>query len=498
MEHWEEGNNTLAVKSLLTFDQDHDGDQELVFGDEFCTNIAFLTNFGDANNALFTEAILDYPSSTNPIDFFIFPGLFLEDLNFDGRKDLIASPNVFENFGLGVDFRHSSHFYANDGVSGGEFFTFQSDQFLQDEMIELGENAVPVFYDTDGDGDEDLIVGHRGENQGLSYYATFYHYENVGTTQVPDFVLSSEDYLELNSENLNTLKPSFGDLDGDGWLDFMFSAADASGQTFIWYFLNSSSSGFQPLDPFPQVLPSTIQAGDHPYFQDINNDGRADMLLGRRTGRLEYWLNTSSEGSISFELVDEALAGIIDDSFRRELVPLADDINNDGELELITTDATGIMRVYSDFLDNNGQSVFDLVIEPAENLSLTRSRWGRGASLAIANLGGQLPHLVVGSKQGGLLLFENYSIPGSGPGNEPFLMELFPNPGTGLISLRGNQNFTIEIYNTMGQLVLGDLGNPDQSIIRFDSRRLHPGIYLVNGISSTGSRFVQKLIVARE
>jgi hypothetical protein len=486
-------------KSVLAFDQDHDGDHDVIFGDEFCTNIAFLENFGDVNDALFTEALLDYPSAANPIDFFIFPGLFWEDLNFDGRKDLVASPNVFENFGLGVDFKHSSHLYTNDGITDGEFFTFQTDEFLQNAMIELGESVVPVFFDTDSDGDEDLIMGHRGTNEGSNFMATFHHYENVGSAQQSEFVLSSEDYLELSSENLNTLKPSFGDLDGDGRSDLIFSAANASGQTFIWYFLNSTSSGFDPINPLPSILPVTIQAGDHPFFQDINSDGRADMLLGRRTGRLEYWINTSSGGTFSFELVDEAFAGIIDDSFRRELVPLTGDINNDGALELITTDATGVMRVYTDFIDNNnGQQVNDMVIEPAEGMALTRSRWGRGASLAIANLGNQLPHLVVGSKQGGLLLLENYSSPGNGSGGESFTFELFPNPALEEITLRGNQNFTIEIYNTLGQLVMGDLGNPDQSLIRFDSRQLQPGIYLVNAISSSGSRKVHKLIIARE
>jgi hypothetical protein len=65
-------------KSLLIFDQDHDGAVDLIFSDEFCTNIAFLHNEGDANNALFNSAVLNYPNSTNPIDFFIFPGLFME------------------------------------------------------------------------------------------------------------------------------------------------------------------------------------------------------------------------------------------------------------------------------------------------------------------------------------------------------------------------------------------------------------------------------------
>ena len=488
-------------KSILAVDFDHDGDQDLIFGDEFCTNIAYLDNKGDNETALFTDAILDYPNAANPIDFFIFPGLFFEDLNFDGRKDLVASPNVFENFGLGVDFKSSSYLYTNDNVTGGEFFTFQTGNFMQDNMLEFGESAVPTFFDIDGDGDQDMVVGHRGNRESTEFFATFYFYDNIGTSQEPAFSLSSNDYLGFSSEKLNTLKPSFGDIDGDGRSDLLFSAADGSAQTSIYYVLNEASTGFQPATSFPQILSFEIQAGDHPYIADINADGRADLLLGRRTGRLEYWRNNSTGGIIGFELINDAFAGIIDDSFRRELVPMASDLNGDGILELATIDATGVMRIYTNFSESSesspSQMVFDMLIAPTQAEDAVRSRWGRGASLSSAQLGGQLPHLVVGSRQGGLYLLENFSQPGGGNGGSEFTMELFPNPGKGLVTLRGNQNFTIEVYNTLGQLVMGDLGNPEQSLIRFDSRLLHPGIYLVNGISANGGRHVIKLLVTR-
>ncbi len=486
-------------KSLLLFDPDHNGAMDLIFGDEFCTNIAFMENQGDGDNALFTEGIVNYPNSSNPIDFFIFPCLFMADVNFDGREDLLASPGVFENFGLGVDFRRSSHLYLNDGVTGLEIFNiFETDQFLQERMIELGENAAPVFFDVDGDSDEDMIVGHRGNREGGSYFATYHFYENTGTAEEPLFQLISEDYLGLADLTLNTLKPSFGDLDGDGRKDLLFSAANGSGQTNIYYFLNSTSNGFQPGNSTPEVLNFNIQAGDHPHFADMNFDGKADLLLGRRAGRLEYWRNTSSGGSFSFELLNDALAGIIDDSFRRELAPMAADINNDGEVELVTTDATGVMRVYRDFLDateSNPPQVFDLVIEPATDENSVRSRWGRGATLASAHLGGELPHLVVGSKQGGLNILENLSVPGGGSGGETFTLELFPNPSVDdLITLRGNQNFIFEIYNGLGQLVLSSQEDPNR-LIRFDSGILAPGIYLINGISMSGGKDVRRLIV---
>ncbi len=487
-------------KSLLTLDQDGDGDMELIFGDEFCTNIAYLHNHGDSEQAIFMEAVLDYPNSSNPIEFFIFPGLFFEDLNFDGRKDLITSPNVFENVGQSVDFKHSSQFYANDRIPDNESFTFESNDFLQSQMIELGEGAVPVFMDVDGDGDEDMILGHRGNRKEGLLVAEFYLYQNTGTSTQPSFQLSSEDYLGLSGLKLHSLKPSFGDLDGDGRLDLLFSAADASGQTNIYYFLNKSNFGFEPVSSQPQVLLFIIQAGDHPFFSDLNADGRADLLLGRRTGRLEHWRNTSEGGSFTFDLVDESVAGIVDDSFKRELAPMVADINHDGALELVTIDATGVMRIYRNFVnskENQPTQPFDLVIEPSENEPMLRSRWGRGASITFARLGSQLPHLVIGSKQGGLFLLENFSAPGDGTGETDFTLDVFPNPGVEFVTLRGNQHFTVEIYNSLGQLVLKNQGIPPQTLMRFDSRILYPGIYLIKGISVSGASQVKKLLVVR-
>ncbi|GJM28648.1 MAG: hypothetical protein DHS20C17_12830 [Cyclobacteriaceae bacterium] len=485
-------------KSLLLFDQDHDGAMELIFGDEFCTNIAFLYNEGDAANALFNNAVLDFPNADNPIDFFIFPGMFMEDVTFDGNKDLIASPGVFENFGMAVDFLHSSYLYPNDGVAGSEVFSaLQTDQFLQDQMVELGESASPAFIDVDGDGDDDLIVGNRGIRNNNGVVSSFQLYENNGTLDQASFKLVSSDYLDLSSLLLNTLKPSFADLNGNGRKDLLFSAANSSGQTNIYYFLNQSDNGFEPVNALPQLLDFVIQAGDSPYFQDINLDGKADLLLGRRTGRLEYWSNASVGSNFSFELTNDAFAGIIDDSFRRELFPMAADINNDGQLELVTTDATGVMRVYTNFIDPDGINpleMFEYLIEPVANQPLLRSRLGRGTAVAAANLGSQLPHLVLGSRQGGLFLLENQSIPGNNPNGENFTMELFPNPGDGQVTLRGNQHFIYEIYNSQGQRVMESLPVP-KNLAGFDSRLLAPGIYLINGISITGAKYVQKLIV---
>ena len=485
-------------KSLLTLDRDHDGDQELIFGDEFCNNIAFLENQGDAQDALFTEAILDYPNAANPIDFFIFPAVYLVDVNFDGAKDLIAAPNMFENLGRLVDFRRSSRLYTNQALATSEEFDFQQDNWLQDEMLDFGEKAAPLFFDFDGDGDHDMLVGSRGERLGEEFFASFALYENQGDSDQANYHLINDDYLNLGAQRLQDLKPSYADLNGDNRLDLIFSAAASNGQTSVYYFLNEDLVGFTPQTSLPQILPLIIQAGDYPHFVDLDGNGWADLLLGRRAGRLEYWRNLEGTGS-NFELVNEAVAGIIDDSFKRELVPLAADLNGDQVLELATLDATGVMRVYTNFLSTSEidpPQQFDLVLQPQEQQGTELSRWGRGAAITSAALTSGLPHLIVGSNQGGLFLLQNFSDTsgGSDPQRE-LALQLFPNPADDLVEIRANQNFSWKLYNILGQEVLSgpsaSLGNRYQ----FEGLTLVNGVYLLRATGASGIKETKRLLI---
>ncbi len=486
-------------KSLLAFDEDFDGDMELIFGDEFCNNIAFLRNQGAPDNASFTNAILDYPQVGTPIDFFIFPALYLEDVTFDGRKDILASPNLFENLGRLVNFKSSSHLYVNNGEPDVESFNFQQDNWLQADMLDFGEGAAPLFFDFDGDGDQDLLAGSRGNQQSGVFFATFELFENIGSESTPAFQVLDRDFLNLSSEILQTLKPSYADLDGDGRRDLIFSAAASNGQTKVYYFLNENTIGFSPQSNVPMVLDFVLQAGDHPVFKDLNGDGRADVLLGKRTGRLEYWTNDGGTAPFSFQLNNASVAGIVDDSFRRELVPLAADLNGDEILELATLDATGVVRIYKNFLstsDTDPPEEFSLVIEPTMGALTLPSRWGRGATLTHAVLSNDLPYIVIGSNQGGLFLLENNSDPLVGPNPGSVLgLKLLPNPSSDLVEFRANQSFDWRMYNTLGQLVRSAPSSGLSNRYVFDGRSLKNGVYLIRGTNTSGVSETKRLII---
>jgi len=485
-------------KSMLVFDQDHDGDVELVFGDEFCNNIAFLRNEGDAQNALFLAAETEYPQVANPVNFFIFPALYWEDVTFDGRKDLIAAPNLFENLVRGVDFKQSSHLYTNSGSTNSEDFNFVQDNWLQDRMLELGESATPLFFDVDGDQDLDMLLGSRGiMRDGGAFYATFELYENNGTEASPSFMKIEDDFLDLSSLQLQDLHPSYADLNGDNRKDLVFSAAASSGQTRIYYWLNSEINGFGAQTTDPQILDFIVQAGDAPHFNDINQDGLADILLGRRTGRLEYW-QQSDQSPLQFTLEQETLAGIGDDTFRRELVPWVDDINGDNSPELLTLDASGQLNVYSNFINPSDQdplTKFDLVLQTATGADNQFTRMGRGAAMTTAILDNQLPYLVVGSQQGGLLLFQNFSDQEGGNPQEELGLKISPNPSPDAVVVTANRNFQWQLYTILGQLVTTGPTNVLSDRYTFDGSTLTNGVYLIRAVSENGLEDTQRLLI---
>src|SRR5690606_23801012 len=68
------------------------------------------------------------------------------------------------------------NFYENVGSPSEPAFELVSDEYLG---IDVGRRSVPIFFDIDGDGDQDMIIG--SESEGIVLF------RNVGTRSDPDF-----------------------------------------------------------------------------------------------------------------------------------------------------------------------------------------------------------------------------------------------------------------------------------------------------------------------
>ncbi len=130
-----------AGSTLLSLDLNNDGVKDLVLGDVSFNNLVALTNdnLGVNMNTSFLSQDTAFPSNTVAVEMQIFPGSFYEDIDNDGVKDLIVSPNSDNE----TENHESVWRYKNFGTNTLPIFGHIQNNFLQDEMIEKGRSAFP-------------------------------------------------------------------------------------------------------------------------------------------------------------------------------------------------------------------------------------------------------------------------------------------------------------------------------------------------------------------
>ena len=480
----------VGGKSILALDTDGDGDQDLVFGDETCSSLAFLINEGSSESALFRAASDTFPVATEPAQGFFFPAAYQLTATGDAQPNVVVAPNVFSNLQQSIDMSASSWLYRNVGTAEQARYELIQRDFLQDEMIDLGAYAAPALGDYDGDGDYDLLLGAE-QTQGQ---ARLQLYENVGTSTVPAFRLVEEDYLGLSAEGFTDIKPVLADINSDGRVDLILQTSGTGVLAQLRYLINQSADRWNFAPPLRSLGISMVDF-DTPFFSDIDQDGHVDLLIGRVTGRLEY-LRNDGEGSMAFTLQTDSLAGIKNNPFRRSLTPWVGDLDGDGTRELLTTDGSGVMRVYEDFLSENPTVTAQLVRygdDPAQESRLGLRTWLAGVDL----LGTGRPMLVVGHAQGGIYLLKaTDDSSGQAPTTELLTLAVFPNPAVdpSEVKVTVSHPAQLTVYDALGRRVLNSSVRTGL-INTLSTRGLAQGVYTFRAVSSDGRTAVQRLIV---
>ena len=295
--------NELAVNyrhsgsTLMTFDADNDGDRELILGDVAYNNLNYLHNGGTCKQAWMDTQDPRFPTYDQFLELPVFPAAFYLDVNNDGKKDIIAAPNA----DMASEDRAVAWVYENIGTPQAARFRYRQDDFLVEDMIDLGSGANPVLVDYNADGLLDIVVGNFSifHTDG-SHDPRLYLFENVGTHQSPSFKMVNDNWLNMMQfyRTSYSFSPAFGDLDGDKDLDLI--VGEEFGQLF--YAENIAGPG-KPLQfgPF-QFGFGGIDIGQAsvPQIADLNGDGLPDLIVGERTGNVNYFQNIGTSSSPKF------------------------------------------------------------------------------------------------------------------------------------------------------------------------------------------------------
>ena len=452
--------------SMLRLDVDGDGIQDLLVGDVDSPHLIYLHNGGTNSDAAMDSQDTLFPSLA-PVVLYSMPAPAQVLLPGQSRPTLLISPSdpsLTKSQDLQSVWRYDHDTLLHQ-------YTLIQKDFLQEEMIDVGSGCRPVLYDWDGDGLTDMFLANYGQFDSArvvngflvsDFSSSIQYYHNEGSATMPAFRLADPDFGHLRDLNLQALHPTFGDLNGDGLADMLCGNEDgslilvphqriATGSGDIeTHYLNISTGGFST----PQLF-------------DLDNDGRADLLIGNRRGLISYHRNIGTCGLTDFELITDTLGQVdvrdFSQSYFGHSVPcfFRDPILG---TVLFCGCESGHVRYYT-HIDGNIGGAFTLsehTLAETLNGQAIRLREGIRTGVAVGMLNGDnLPDMIIGNYAGGVSFFSGSERMPHGTSiatihEEKF--QIYPNPTTGMLhcapTLPEDPIHTLEIFDLSGRRLL--------------------------------------------
>ena len=312
-------------------DVDEDGKIDLVVGESGGTLKYFLNeSVGDTITFTPKTAASENPFHSSDFDVGTYSVPRFADISGDGKPDLV----VGERDG-------NLNYYLNESANGTITFTAKtaaSDNPF--DGFDVGAHSIPIFADISGDGKLDLVVGEEDGN--LNYYLN--ESANGTITFTAKTAASDNPFDGFDFEHYSA--PAFAELNGDDKIDLVSTAGNG---TLIHYLNESTESTIAFTEQTHRVnLPgSDVQTTYFvPAFADVNGDGKLDFVLGKQDGTLNYYVNESTEDSITWT---EKTGG--DNPFNGFDVGLASsptffDMDGDGDQDLVVGASNGVLNYF--------------------------------------------------------------------------------------------------------------------------------------------------------
>ena len=488
-----------AGSTLLTLDANGNGLKDIMLGDISFNRIVLGFNTGTPEQAFISSQDDAWRAEGTSVDIASFPAAFHLDVDRDGARDIVVSPNQT----LNAEDLNVGWYYRNVGTDAAPDFRYQTSELLVEESIDFGSGSIPATFDYDADGRPDLIVGNTERYRETGTLAGQLRlYRNVtpagGATA---FAFVDDDYLQLSQYQATTsaFSPAFGDLDGDGDED---AIVGDRGGTLIY--LRNTAGPDQPAvfdAPVFDYMGIDVVQFAKPVITDLDRDGLKDLVVGGFDGRIRFYRNVGTAGAPSFDPDPNATGNRLQLGGINTNVPgltsghpTPQVLDYGDRFVLITGNRAGNVEAYA-FTDY--QADFTVLNRRVASLDV-----GAFSNPTLADFNGNgLLEMIVGNQRGGVSFYTTDLLADKSTGlfSSPvknLTIGATPNPTSGLLNvtdLPGTQVQYLRVLDATGRL-LRQLAIPSVTQYTLDLAGLPPGLYLAQVTTDRGSGTVRLVV----
>ncbi|MGH1362246.1 MAG: FG-GAP-like repeat-containing protein [Calditrichia bacterium] len=447
-----------GANSLTWVDIDDDNDLDLFWGDLFAPSIIFFENQGTCTDVMIdtSQIVENYPPGA-PLSTGGFNVPRFTDLDGDNDYDMFVGIQGGA-ISFIADQEANFYFYENIGTPAAANFNLATKTLIS--SLDIGRSAAPALADLDGDGDLDLFLSNKEDIDAPDLLnCRIFYFENEGSASSPSFRLRSENYLDYDKRLDLNYTSAFYDLDNSGTIDLLLGKWQGN----LTYYRNDGTPTNPNLNRLDEDLGGIDIGNDHaPTLADLDGDGDLDMISGEFSGNLNFFRNTGTATNPVFTLEDQNYLGLDVGSFSS---PHLADLDNDGDADLlIGSDDQGLS-----LCRNYGTpQVPDFQLDPSFDLGFVHP--DVHPTTGDLDNDGDLD-LICGTDGGGIVFFENLTVISSLEDRDGTrtilpkgitLLDNYPNPfnpsttiriGFNLRYSQLGQDYSLSIYNTVGQLI---------------------------------------------